>query len=287
MAVGMSVFGLVRLPKWKSRQFGTMTINWNKAFFASSGISFFVGTVVFLLSWNPWIAISIIPLAYMMVLGTVTDMKIMKIPDDISMLAYIIPVPIMLLCIDGYGWFSFGVWLGVVLLFLVFAFAGAFGVADLRIMLLAGTSVAWWAGAETVLLAFGASAFIQLAIQPMAEKFGWGVLKPRKTINDQVEEREKAEYEALSDEEKAVLSLKKADMIRVKVEKNKKRSRFFRKLQYLRLRKRIYKKRKRMSTLKRFVPFGPALYISFCAAAIIYVNMFAVYVTPSLSWIGL
>lgn len=287
MAVGMSVFGLVRLPKWKTRQFGELNINWNKVFFASSGISFFVGAVVFLLSWNPWIGISIMPLAYMMVLGTVTDMKIMKIPDDISVLAYLIPIPIMLLCIDGYGWFSFGIWMAVVALFLVFAFAGAFGVADLRIMLLAGTSVAWWAGLETVLLAFGASAFIQLVLQPMAGKFGWGVLKPRKTINDQVEEREKAEYEALSDEEKATRSAKKAELIQARVAKNKKRSKLSRKIRYFLLKRKISKKRKRANTLRRFVPFGPALYISFCGAAVLYASLFTVYLSPNLPWTGL
>lgn len=287
VSIGLSGFGLAKLSSWKTRDFGTLNINWTNTFLASSGISFAVGALVFMLLSNPWVAISIIPLAYMMALGTVTDMKILKIPSDISILAYLIPIPIMLLSIDSYGWFSFAVWAGIILLFTVFAFAGAFGVADLRIMILAGTSLVWWAGIETVMLAFGMAAFIQLLIHPLAVKFDWGVVRERKNINDQVQEREKAEYEALSDEEKTDLAEKKALLIQARVAKNKKRSKLARKLRYLSYKRNIMKKRKRYGKPRRFVPFGPALYISFCLGALVYSNMFAVYISPQLSRIGL
>lgn len=283
----LSGFGAKQLTAWKARDFGQLNISWVKTFLASSGISFAVGAAVFVLLNNPWPAIAIMPMAYMMSLGSLTDMKILKIPQDISVLAYLLPLPIMLLSIDSYGWFSLGVWGAIIALFFFFCWAGAFGLADLRIMILAATSLVWWAGIETVVLAFGFSALIQLIIHPFAEKFNLGVLKERKNINDLVEEREKAEYEALSEDEKQAFDEEKALLIQKKVAKDKTRSRLSRKVRYARYRKSIMKKRARQSRVRRFVPFGPALYVSFTLAAIIYANLFAVYVNPQLSRIGL
>lgn len=283
----LSGFGATRVSSWNARDFGQLNISWTKTFLASSGISIVVGAIVFLLLNNPWVGIAIMPMAYMMSLGSFTDMKILKIPLDISILAYLLPIPIMLLSIDSYGWFSLGIWSAVIALFFFFSWAGAFGLADLRIMILAATSLVWWAGIETVILAFGFSALIQLLIHPFAEKFNLGVLKERKNINDLVEEREKSEYEALSEDEKKEFDEKKALLIQKRVAKNKTRSKLSRKIRYSRYRKSIMKKRARREKIRRFVPFGPALYVSFTLSAIVYANLFAVYVTPQVSRIGL
>lgn len=277
ISVGLSAFGLWRAPLWdaEDRGFKKGNFKWKTIFAFSTVISFGVGLTVYLLSMNPWAGISVISLAYMMVLGTVTDMKVLMIPRDISALAYWIPVPLLLIFADSYGWLSFGIWMAIVALFFVFAWAGAFGFADLRIMLMAGFAISWWVGAENILLAFGASAFIQLLIYPLAHKFNWGIVKVRKSITQSVKDAEEKERLELEQNDESVA-------LAVEEQKSSEQQ----------LSEDSPKEQKGINNFlngqskkaKRFVPFGPALMISFCAVAIYFAKVFAVYIEPHYGW---
>lgn len=271
ISIGLSGYGLLRIPLWddEERGFRKGNFQWKKILTASTAISFLVGLTVFYLSQSPWAGISVIPLAYLMVLGTVTDMKVLMIPRDISALCYWIPVPLLIIFADSYGWLSFGIWMAVVALFFVFSYAGAFGFADLRIMILAGTSISWWVGAENILLAFGASAFVQLLIYPLANKFNWGIVKIRKSVTQSVKDNE-AESKLDSEED-----------IVPKEEPVKKKPRGFIGRILEKLNNFINGQSKKE---KRFVPFGPALMISFCAVSIYYAKTFAVFIEPHYGW---
>lgn len=280
VSVGLTAFGFYRLPHWKEREFGQYNFNWNLIFAGSSIFSFIIGGLIYHLSGSPWPALAVIPLAYMTVLGSITDMKIVKIPSDISILSYWLPVPLLFIFADSYGWMSFGIWMAIVLLFAFFAFAGAFGFADLRIMIMAGTSISWWVGAENILLAFGASAFIQLLLYPLANIFNWGVVKERKSMSYLAKEREEAErLSALEESSANGISLEKVDSIAdektaepevTPEEKPKGKVNNF--------------LNGKSSKAKRFVPFGPALCIAFCVVSLYYAKAFAVYIEPHYGW---
>lgn len=274
LSIGLTAFGFYRLPHWKARDFGEHDFKWKTIFSLSTLISFGVGALVYYLASNPWVAVSIIPLAYLAVLGSVTDMKVVKIPNDISILSYWIPVPLLFIFADSYGWLSFAIWMVVVLPFAFFAYIGAFGYADLRIMILAGTSISWWVGAENILLAFGASAFVQLLLHPLAQVFNWGVVKERKSINYIVKEKEEAERIA-NGEEISIVKQPKPEKTY-----NNPISRFFAML-FKKLDNLVNGKSDKP---KRFVPFGPALMISFCLVGLYYAKAYAVYIEPHYGW---
>lgn len=277
ISLGLSGYGLLRIPLWddEERGFRKGNFQWKKILAVSTVVSFLVGLAVFYLSQSPWAGISIIPLAYLMVLGTVTDMKVLMIPRDISALCYWIPIPLLIIFADSYGWLSFGIWMAVVALFFVFSYAGAFGFADLRIMILAGTSISWWIGAENILLAFGASAFIQLLMYPLANKFNWGIVKVRKSITQSVKDNEAATK--LASEEDIPMGTEitsEEDLPETKPQGSvgklmEKPNNFI---------------NGQSKKAKRFVPFGPALMISFCAVSIYYAKTFAVYIEPHYGW---
>lgn len=278
ISLGLSGYGLLRIPLWndEERGFRKGNFQWKKIFAVSTVVSFLVGLAVFYLSQSPWAGISVIPLAYLMVLGTVTDMKVLMIPRDISALCYWIPVPLLIIFADSYGWLSFGIWMAVVALFFVFSYAGAFGFADLRIMILAGTSISWWIGAENILLAFGASAFIQLLMYPLANKFNWGIVKVRKSITQSVKDNEEKEnQEVPNPEEHTSEPVEEAPQ-----KKPKGLIGWFISL-FKKLNNFINGQSKKE---KRFVPFGPALMISFCAVSLYYAKTFAVFIEPHYGW---
>jgi hypothetical protein len=277
ISIGLSGYGLLRIPLWddEERGFRKGNFKWKKILAVSTVVSFIIGLTIFYLTQNPWAGISVIPLAYLMVLGTVTDMKVLMIPRDISALCYWIPVPLLLIFADSYGWLSFGIWMAVVALFFVFSYAGAFGFADLRIMILAGTSISWWIGAENILLAFGASAFVQLLIYPLAHKFNWGIVKIRKSVTQSVKDNE-ADSKLNSEED---IALNESAVPATEPARKKPKGFFGRLLE--KINNFINGQSKKE---KRFVPFGPALMISFCAVSLYYAKTFAVFIEPHYGW---
>lgn len=288
ISLGLSAFGLYRLPLWKEREFGSVKFKWKTIFASSSVISFVVGSLIYYLTLSPWASVAIIPLAYMTVLGSITDMKIVKIPSDISIISYWIPVPLLVIFADSYGWLSFGIWMSIVLLFTFFAYAGAFGFADLRIMILAGTSISWWVGAENILLAFGASALVQLLLHPLANIFNWGVVKERKSISYLAKEKEKekeaeAKTDSVSDlNEKTEVS---EDSIVENTERNPSAGIPDENISVPKPKGKVNNFLNGKSDKpKRFVPFGPALMIAFCLVGLYYAKFFAVYLDPHFGW---
>lgn len=257
---GFSLYAKKKLPQWKERHFGEYDFKWNKIFAWSSVVAFAVSTLVFLITSSLAAALAIIPLGYMLVLGSVVDFKISKIPADISFIAYLVPIPLLLLFSDRYGWFSFAVWMGLVAFFFIFTWIGMFGFADLRILILAGTSLSWWVGIENLAMAFGFSAIIQLIFHAIAhiKKSDIGTMKTRtgwlyeKELKEQKEaellentpnsEEVKANDESVNETEEVTLveDVDNADQ------------------------------KKKAGKKKKFLPFGPALYISFTLLAIVY-----------------
>lgn len=287
VSIGLSLFGLYRLPLWKQRDFGSVEFKWKTIFASSTVFSFLVGAIVYGMTLNPWPSVAVIPLAYMTILGSITDMKVVKIPSDISIIAYWIPVPLLFIFADSYGWLSFGIWMAIVLLFTFFAYAGAFGFADLRIMILAGTSISWWIGAENILLAFGASALVQLMIYPLAHFFNWGVVKERKSISYLVKEKENEEKKNTAEEDTPSAEVKpeegvapveysendeieEPESLAPEVPQPKGKAGKF-----------LFGK---SDKAKRFVPFGPALMVAFCVVALYYAKFYAVYSEPHFGW---
>lgn len=280
----LTLYGFKKIPAWESRGFEGHGFNWKKIFAGSFLVSFIASLSVYLLTDNPWPAISIAPLAYMLVLGSVTDLKTLKIPNDISFIAYLLPVPIMIACADSFGWLSFGIWFGLIALFFVFVWFGAFGMADLRIMILAGTSVSWWVGADNLIFSFGFAALIQLIAYPLANKFNWGVVKQRKSVMLEIKEKEEAQNKArlaessVEDVGSETISESSTEFT-VETTVESKPVKKVKKKGPIRawLHRLFYGKSEKE---KRFLPFGPALYLAFTLVGIYYASVQVVYATP-------
>lgn len=278
----LTLYGFKKIPAWESRGFEGHGFNWKKIFAGSFIASLVASSLVYFLVENPWPAIAISPLAYMLVLGSVTDLKTLKIPNDISFIAYLLPVPIMIACADSFGWLSFGIWFGLIALFFIFVWFGAFGMADLRIMILAGTSVSWWVGADNLIFSFGFAAFVQLIAYPLANKFNWGVVKQRKSVMLEIKEKDEAEAKARAEAEENGVDYVAPEInneasteltVETTVEKPvKKRNPILAWLHRL-----FYGKSEKE---KRFLPFGPALYLSFTLVGIYYASIQPVYNAP-------
>lgn len=101
------------------------------------------------------------------VMSAMTDVFSLKVPMDIAVRGYwsVFPVSIAGIIfsddwqIVGIGVLAFWVWA----MFLYFFFAGGFGQADVRMMILHAFGLVWWIGVDWVFYAFLAACILQIA----------------------------------------------------------------------------------------------------------------------------
>lgn len=110
-----------------------------------------VGTfALYQLQPNVYIAASMSICLWIMTLTSYTDFSVLRIPSEPSIVAYYLGLPLIL----GYGLQS-GAWgpiliaLGIWLIMpVIFFFPKSIGMGDVRLMLIAATSLSWWVGIQ-------------------------------------------------------------------------------------------------------------------------------------------
>lgn len=99
---------------------------------------------------NIFIAAAISICLWIMTLTSYTDFTVLRIPSEPSIVAYYLGLPLLL----GYGlqsgaWGPIFVALGIWLIMpILFFFPRSIGMGDVRLMLIAATSLSWWVGIQ-------------------------------------------------------------------------------------------------------------------------------------------
>lgn len=238
------------IPGWNERDFSVKGANWKKIISIAVGTAVATSGVAYAGTLNGAISLSIALVAYLTVIATFTDLKVYKIPADISILAYWIPVPFVLLCFNSVDWFGPITWGVLVLLFIGIAlYTKGLGFADIRLLILFGTAFSWWMDPMVMIYTLLAATFLQMLVHLVAPFISLGVKKKKGDNSVWNPETKKIEG-ALSEGKRRkpqphVKLLAKVLPARWTAFLNRKKERFH-------------------------VPFGPALIITYLASALYY-----------------
>lgn len=241
IATGMALFSKWKVAAWKKRDFGTRDFKWNLLIGISAVLSFAFAHLGYFLSSNLWVSSAIGMLAFLVVLSSVTDLALMKIPSELTTLAQYTPIPFIIALwpsFDYYDHLSMIMWAVIVFVFFVLSLMRLFGFADVKLLFAFGTLLSWWAGPEYMMYALlGASALALLAM-PVTSRFGYGLKKTLKdTTTWNAEEKKLEAVSRIAPEELDGLNRKQS--------------------------------RKKRGKKKTFLPFGPALLVSYLVMALI------------------
>jgi len=250
VALGMGAFAKWKVPAWQERDFGTRNINWNLLIAISSGLSLAVSHLAFFLSENIWISLCIGMLGFLTVLSSVTDFALMKIPSELTTLVQYTPIPFVALLwpsFDFYDTTAIVMWAVLTFIFAVLSFMRMFGWADVKIMFAFGVTLSWWVGPSYLIYAFMGAAIFALALMPIAGKIGMREYGLKKHISDSTK------WDA---DEKKLVAVDKKPIDAEDLEGLD--------------RKAVREKVKKVKGKKKtFIPFGPALLISFLVMSLI------------------
>lgn len=186
-SVALTLFSRKHVHAWTERGFVNLLLPWNKTFLLSGVTSITVALLALSLGGEWWQAGLLSLLGWMLIFVCSTDFATYKIPSETSILAYLLPLAlaIPLTWGDKTAYISFAVWMGTILLLdiLGMILKGGIGGADIRLFILAGSTLSWWVGLDWMFYAFGASAALQLVVFLVARLTGWGRIKPAGSMN--------------------------------------------------------------------------------------------------------
>jgi prepilin signal peptidase PulO-like enzyme (type II secretory pathway) len=243
----MGAFAKWKVPAWQERDFGTRDFKWNLLIGISTALSLAFSHLAFFLSENSWISLCIGMLGFLVVLASVTDFALMKIPSELTTLVQYAPLPFVALLWPSFDFLdktSMVMWAVLVFIFAVLSFMRFFGWADVKILFAFGTTLSWWVGPEYMMYALlGSSAFALLAL-PITNKLGY---KVKKHLGDSTK---------WDSEEKKFVAVDRAPIAEEELEGLDRKA----------VREVVKKKKGKKKT---FLPFGPALLISFLVMALI------------------
>lgn len=168
ISVIMWVMGRRFAPAWEKREMDNLAGKWNRFFLMGSilAVAGAAGAVALGAPFLGAVALSVI--LWLIPLVTATDYTTLLIPREISVLAYYLPLPLFAL----YAWqqgswtpvINLALWMGAVALFLIPVMMGRMGFGDLRLFILFGTALAWWAGAYYVVLGLLVASILQTVL---------------------------------------------------------------------------------------------------------------------------
>lgn len=247
IAVGMGVFSKWKVSAWQKRDFGDRDFKWNLLIGISAGSSVLFSQLAFALSADPWVSLCIGMVGFLVVLSSVTDFALMKIPSELTTLVQYTPIPFIAMLwpsFDFYDKMSMVMWAGIVLVFAVLSFMRMFGWADVKIMFAFGVTLSWWMGPSFMIYGLLGAAILALAALPFAAKFGY---KIKKHLGDgtkwdaEAKKMVAVDRKPVAEEELEGLGRKDSRAVIAKAKGKK----------------------------KTFLPFGPALLVSFLVTALI------------------
>lgn len=237
----LAIFAKMKVPAWQARDFGDRNFKWNLLIAISTVMSIALGNLAFFLSHNVWTSASISILSFVVVLASVVDFALLKIPHEMTTVLIVASLPFIPLLwpsFDFYDQMTMMVWSGIIVMFFILCYLRMFGWADVKLLFAFGTLLSWWVEPVYMMYAFLGSSLLALAALPLTKRLGYGV---KKTL------KEHTKWDA--DEKKlvAVNSIPEDELDGLN-------------------RKQVRKKRGKKKT---FLPFGPALLVSYLVMALI------------------
>lgn len=176
----LGVFSYKHVPAWNSRDFNVRGLNWNIVIPGSIASSVILSTAVYFYTNNLWVSLSIALVGFIFPLATATDLSVSKIPQDISVLAYLLPIPLILLCWPSLDQTTVIFWAIMAFLFGALSFVGlGLGFADVRLFILFGTAFSWWMGMMNMTYALLIATVLQLLIHLIGPHINLGVKKTK------------------------------------------------------------------------------------------------------------
>jgi Flp pilus assembly protein protease CpaA len=177
LALGLGVFSWLRVPSWKSREFGQRNFQWKTIIISSSIFSILCSLGLYHVTHSLWVSLSVGLVGYITILASATDLAILKIPHEITTLGSCIPIPFVALFWPSLDWLSMAIWFGLVLIFAVLSLFGFMGWADVKLLVIFGLAFSWWVGIEYMANALIVAVIIQLILIPLAGPLKLGVKK--------------------------------------------------------------------------------------------------------------
>lgn len=248
--IGVLVFASYKfIPGWNKRDFSVKGANWKKVLTSASALAVITSSVAYAGTLNGPVALSIALVAYLTVLATYTDLKVYKIPSDISIISYWLPVPFVLLSFKSFDWFGPIAWAILVLLFIGLAwYTKGMGFADIRLLILFGTAFSWWMDPMLMIYTLLIATVLQMIVHVVAPYLKLGVKKQKGANNVWNEETKTIEGGKPTKRRKPQIHVRLLAYVlpaRWTAFLNRNRPRFH-------------------------VPFGPALIISYLGSALYY-----------------
>lgn len=250
VAAGFATLSYLKIPAWKARGYGDRDFKWNLIILASAISSLASAYLAYFLSdGSLYTSLATGVLGYLLVLSSVTDFALMKIPSEPTTLAQWVAVPAIIWLWPSLNYedkTSLVVWFGIVFVFAVLSYMRRFGWGDVKLMFAFGTLLAWWVGPLNMMIGFLGSSFLALLMIPVLKRMGLTVKKgtSEATVwNPETKQMESTdrESEVTVDTEGSVPPESEGSEDSPAPKKTRKRT---------------------------FVPFGPALLISFMGIAL-------------------
>lgn len=193
------------ITEWstESRGFKALESKWRYIFY----YSFIGGWVLsilagFLSDFNLYLMLILGILSFVLIFSTITDVIVHKAPKEVARYGIYASMLVAGLAISDNIWnqssllnnivhpsilhlfpfastigeaqlYTIGLWLLVPLLLLLVS-RGGIGMADVRLLILAGISLSWWVGLMNMIVAFFIANLIQVLAFIPGQKFNWG-----------------------------------------------------------------------------------------------------------------
>lgn len=231
----MAGHSLWKIKKWKERGFDARNIRWKLIIFIGFLVGNGIGILAYMGSGNMYTSATVGISGYLMVLASVIDIMLTRIPSEPARLAtflggvfFLISVPNLIM--ENY--LSLGFWGIILVVFAICVYFRVMGDADMLIFVAFFFLFAWWLPPTEITVALFVMLILGLLTSGLAQVFNIGVEKQIRSSMKWNPETQRME-EVLSKET------------------------------HTRKGKRIKEGKKR-----KFFPFGPAILVSFTAVAL-------------------
>lgn len=168
ISIGLWFYSTTKVKEWESRGMAGLPLKWSTIFLLSTISAVATTAGAYFLGAPALGAVGLGLVGFLIPLVSVTDYSRYLIPREVSVAAYWIGVPLaigyMLQVQSIQPIVQVLLWSVVVAVFFIFALVGWLGMGDVRIFILGATAMAWWAGAEYLMLGLFLGTLLQVLI---------------------------------------------------------------------------------------------------------------------------
>lgn len=180
--VALLLTGIAYLSKnsWLKRGYDRRPVKWGALITASALVAVALGEIVSVISHSGSIGGSVAAMGFLLVFSSVTDLMLLKIPSEPTMLAQAIGAALFVINanrITTEGFITVGFFAVILLILWVTSFMRLLGGGDYRILTAIFLLFAWWMPPTLMAVALLGMAALGLVTSLMAHLFGFGVKK--------------------------------------------------------------------------------------------------------------